>query len=256
MRREYIDSMAHLHATWLSHLLQRLHRQQQHWLDALPSQCAVCRRWPGPRICSDCQTRWARPRHRCQGCALPLPALVSLCGNCLKKPSRLKRCTAVLDYGYPWQDLIASYKFRADLGLVRGLSKLMIQHPEVREQLRFCEALLPMPSSAQRVRERGFDHILLLAQSVSDQYGTPLLNNALQREHLKLPQHASSREQRLHQLCGMFHLASEQKVGIEGRHLLLLDDVMTTGATLDAAADCLLSAGAASVSAVVLARTA
>jgi hypothetical protein len=65
----------------------------------------------------------------------------------------------------PWQNLITRYKFQADLGLVRSLGRLMASHPEVREQLRACDALLPMPASAQRVRERGFDHSLLLARS-------------------------------------------------------------------------------------------
>ena len=55
MRREYIDSMPDLHATWLSQLGLRFRRQQQNWLSALPSQCAVCGRWPGPRICHDCR---------------------------------------------------------------------------------------------------------------------------------------------------------------------------------------------------------
>lgn len=253
MRREYIDSMPDLHATWLSHL----QRQQQRWLDALPSQCAVCGRWPGPRICHDCQTRWARQKHRCQSCALPLPSLVSLCGSCLKQPPRLKRCTSVLDYAYPWQDLITRYKFQADLGLARSLGRLMAGHPEVREQLRACAALLPMPASDERVRERGFDHCLLLARALCAQYDTclPLLSGVVRRRHLELPQHASSREQRLRQLRNVFSLDPARKALIEGQAILLLDDVMTTGATLDALARCLLSAGAASVSAVVLTRT-
>lgn len=253
MRREYIDSMPNLHATWLSHL----RRQQQRWLDILPSQCAICRRWPGPRICHDCQSRWASLRHRCHCCALPLPALVSLCGSCLKKPPRLQHCAAVLDYSYPWQELITRYKFRADLGLVRSLAKLMAQHPEVREQLRACDVLLPMPASTQRVRERGFDHGLLLAQSLGAQSDTQhsLLIGAVQRQHRPLPQHASSREQRLRQLRGVFSMTPRQRLRIEGQKILLLDDVMTTGATLDALASSLLLAGASSVSAVVLART-
>lgn len=253
MRREYIDSMPDLHATWLSHL----RRQQQRWMDALPSQCAVCGRWPGPRICRDCHARWAQHKHRCHSCALPLPALVSLCGNCLKQPPRLKRCTAALDYAYPWQNLITRYKFQADLGLARSLGRLMASHPDVREQLRACDVLLPMPASAQRVRERGFDHSLLLARSLSEQYDRPLplLSEAVQRQHLELPQHASSREQRLRQLRGIFSLAPARQALVKGREILLLDDVMTTGASLDALAGSLLSAGAASVSAVVLART-
>lgn len=254
MRREYIDSMPDLHATWLS----RLRHQQQSWLDALPSQCAVCGRWPGPRICHDCQMRWTPSFHRCQTCATPLPALVCACGACLKQPPRLKRCTAVLNYAYPWQDLITRYKFQADLGLVRSLGRLLATHTEVQEQLQSCDALLPMPASLERIRERGFDHSLMLARTLVRQSGIqlPVLAQAIQRKHLTLPQHASTREQRLRQLRGIFSLAPSAQKSIAGRKILLLDDVMTTGATLDALASCLLAAGAASVCAVVLARTA
>lgn len=254
MRREYIDSMPDLHATWLS----RLRRQQQIWLDALPSQCAVCGRWPGPRICHDCQARWATRFHRCPTCATPLPALVSACGACLKQPPRLRRCTAVLDYAYPWQDLITSYKFRADLGLARSLGHLLASHPEVQEQLRTCNALLPVPTTNQRIRERGFDHCALLAQALARQSGMhrPVLTQVVERKHRAQAQHVSTREQRLRQLRGAFSLAPEQTGQIAGSHILLIDDVMTTGATLDALASCLLAAGTSSVSAVVLARTA
>ena len=252
MRREYIDSMPDLHATWLS----RLRRQRHFWLDALPSLCAVCHRWPGPRICLDCRMRWAPQTHRCQTCALPLPDSASSCGACLKHPPRLERCSAALDYAYPWQDLITRYKFQADLGLVRSLGRLMAEHTEIHQQLQRCDALVPVPASAERLRERGFDHTLLLAQSVARQAGNPpVLGHVVQRQHIQLPQHSSSRAQRLRQLHGVFSLKSGQPPDIAGRKLLLLDDVMTTGATLNALAACLLSGGAASVSAIVLART-
>ncbi|RGE43344.1 ComF family protein [Comamonas testosteroni] len=252
MPREYIDSMPDLHATWLS----RLRRQRPLWPDTLPSQCAVCHRWPGPRICRDCRLRWAADSHRCQTCALPLPAMVSHCGACLAHPPRLAHCSAALDYAYPWQDLITRYKFQADLGLVRSLGRLMAEHPDIHHQLQQCDALLPIPASDERLRERGFDHTLLLAQSVTRQAGGPtLLSHVVQRQHIQLPQHSSSRAQRLRQLRSVFSVKAAQQSDIAGRKLLLLDDVMTTGATLDALAACLLSAGAASVSAIVLART-
>ncbi|MBV8249633.1 MAG: ComF family protein [Comamonas sp.] len=253
MRREYIDSMPDLHATWLS----RLRQQRNLWLDRLPSQCAVCGRWPGPRICADCRARWAPMTPRCRTCAMPLPAPATSCGACLRQAPRLSRCTAVLDYGYPWQELITRYKFRADLGLARSLGRLLAEHPEVREQLQACDALLPVPASDARLRERGFDHSGLLARAMlqQTQNGPPLLAHALRRRHLDLPQHASSRAQRLRQLRGVFAVQPAQQSRLAGRHLLLLDDVMTTGATLDALADCLLAAGAASVAALVLART-
>ncbi|WP_255576167.1 ComF family protein [Comamonas sp. Y33R10-2] len=195
--------------------------------------------------------------HRCQTCAIPLPALICTCGACLKQPPKLQRCTSVLSYAYPWQDLITHYKFQADLGLARSLGRLLASHPEVTEQLLACDALLPVPTSSQRIQERGFDHSLLLARALAKQTSIkrPVLTNVVQRKHLELAQHASKREQRLRQLRGVFSIEPAQVKQVANRHILLIDDVMTTGATLDALASCLLAAGAASVCAAVLART-
>ena len=253
MRREYIDTMPNLAATWLSRL--GLSAQA---LQAIPSQCAVCGRWPGPRICADCRSRWTPVIHRCRRCALPLPSTALDCGACLKHPPRLRHCTAVLEYGYPWQRLITRYKFEADLGLVRSLAELMHSHPQVQQHLQLCDALLPVPASDSRIRSRGFDHTALLATALARQARSPgiVLNGAVQRQHTDLPQHNASRQQRLRQLRGAFSVRPAAISNLAGKHLLLLDDVMTTGATLDAMAQCLLDAGAKSISALVLARTA
>ena len=189
---------------------------------------------------------------------MPLAATASVCGSCLGQPPPLRQCIAVLDYAYPWQEVIGRYKFQSDLGLVRSLSRLLAENAEVQHLLRNCDALLPVPASDTRLRERGFDHTQLLAASLLAQCDSalPLLTRTVQRQHIAQSQHASTRAQRLRQLRGAFTLQPGQQAAIEGRRLILLDDVMTTGATLNALADCLLHAGAASVSAVVLARTA
>lgn len=253
MRREYIDSMPNLHATWLSRL-------RQPWdaaLQALPSQCAVCRRWPAERLCADCLARWAQASHRCLRCALHLPAPTPLCGACLRQPPALAACVAAVDYAYPWQQLIGDFKFRADIGLARSLGRLLAEHAPAQPLLQSCDALIPVPSSARRLRERGFDHTLLLARALSRQLPLSLeiRSHAVQRQHTDMPQHVLSRHQRLRQLRGVFQVPPAHAEAIKSQHLLLFDDVMTTGATLNALAGSLLQAGAASVSALVIART-
>lgn len=253
MRREYIDSMPNLHATWL----WQLRRQWDGVLRALPSQCALCRRWPGERLCADCRARWASTSHRCLRCALHLPAPTPLCGACLRQPPALAACVAAVDYAYPWQQLIGDYKFRADTGQARSLSLLLAEHAPAQQLLQRCDALIPMPCSARRLRERGFDHILLLARALTRlQPCSPMiLSNTIKRQHTAMPQHSLGRQQRLRQLRGAFQVQAAHAESIKNQHLLLLDDVMTTGATLDALANCLLQTGAASVSALVIART-
>lgn len=249
MRREYIDSMPDLHATWLS----RLQRRWDATLQALPSQCAICGRWPGQRLCADCRARWAQALPRCALCARQLPPHApAVCGACLRHPPRLARCIAVLDYAYPWRQVIADFKFHADLGLARSLGALLAFHAAALQMLQECDALLPVPASPQRLRERGFDHTLLLARALRP---PALWHRAVLRRHTAQAQHELPRAQRLRQLRHAFSVAPGWHERVAARKLVLLDDVMTTGATLDALAGCLLRAGAASVSALVLART-
>lgn len=249
MRREYIDSMPNLHATWLS----RLNQHCSAILEALPSQCAICRRWPGPRFCDDCLARWSQAASRCSLCARQLAGGARICGACLKQPPRLSHCIAGLDYAYPWQNVIARYKFRADTGLSRGLGRLLASHPSAQQMLNGCDALLPVPASDQRLRERGFDHTLLLARAMEPPI--PIWHRAVERRHTPQPQHELGRAQRLRHLQKAFVITAGYKARICGKRIALLDDVMTTGATLDALADCLLKAGAADISALVLCRT-
>ena len=129
----------------------------------------------------------------------PLPSQTLECGACLKRPPHLSHCVAVLDYGYPWQKLITRYKFEGDLGLTCSLAHLIGTHEQALHCLQRSDALLPVPASAARVRERGFDHMDLLARSLVRQtgYSAPILSRAVQRRHVDLPQHSASRQQRL-----------------------------------------------------------
>ncbi|WP_454725031.1 phosphoribosyltransferase family protein [Delftia acidovorans] len=243
--------MPNLPASWLSH-----------WHAGLPSQCAVCHRWPAQRLCQDCRLRWARPLPRCGLCAMPLPAGhgasggQQVCGACLVKPPPLTHCLAALDYAYPWHTVIGDFKFRGDTGLARSLAALLLEQHGAREQLEQCDLLLPMPLSAQRLRERGFHQALVLARALSGPSTRgKLRHQAVQRAHTAQAQHDLPRALRLRQLRGVFAVPPAQLPHVRGRKILLIDDVMTTGASLHALATCLRRAGAAEVSALVLART-
>ena len=119
-----------------------------------------------------------------------------------------------------------------------------------------ADLLLPIPPAPERARQRGFHHALLLAQAL--RMGLPITPHALLRLPEALGQHQALRKKqdRLRAMRGAFVLAPAQQAALQGQRVLLLDDVMTTGATLHSAAHTLLRAGAAQVSGVVLARTA
>lgn len=233
-----------MHHPWLTGLSQALR--------AAPSQCAICQRWPSTRLCHDCVQQFAPLQPRCQGCALPLAGGAPLCGACLRQPLGLARCWAGVDYAYPWADVLAAFKFHGDPGWARSLAQLLRSLPGVEPALEDADLLLPIPLAPQRLRQRGFNQALLLARALAPRKVQP---QALLRLHATPAQSGLARAQRLRNLQGAFATEPLLAPQLVGRRLLLIDDVMTTGATLQAAAAVLHQAGAARVSALVLART-
>jgi ComF family protein len=220
---------------------------------ALPSQCVVCGDWPAEALCAACLARFDQRLARCPTCALPLPAGHRSCGACLREPPPLQRCLAAVPYDYPWNSLIARYKFGADPGWARALAALMRRADGAQQALQEAELVLPIPLSTQRLRQRGFNQALELARHLAPRKTRA---DVLLRLHDTPAQSALPRAQRLRNLRGAFATAPGRGEALRGRRVLLIDDVMTTGATLHTAALALQAAGAAAVQALVLARTA
>lgn len=218
----------------------------------LPSQCRVCHAWPAQPVCEACIAQFAQPRSRCRTCAMPLPAGLDRCGDCIQQAPPLDRCLAALDYAYPWAGLIQDYKFRDHPGLVRTFATLLRATPWVEPMLEQASVLLPIPLSAQRLRERGYNQALLLARALDD--GKTRADWLLRIQDTPA-QHSLKRAQRLHALDHAFAFEPRFLDQLQGRRVVVVDDVMTTGASLHAAARVLRAAGAGSVSALVIART-
>ena len=219
---------------------------------ALPGQCALCHAWPARPICLACTARFAQARSRCELCALPLPAGVERCGACIKEAPPLDRCLAVVPYAYPWSGLIARYKFGPSPGWSAALARLMRDSPGVDAALQAADLLLPLPLSPQRLRERGFNQALELARELApDKTRADLLLRLRDTPaQSSLPLH-----RRLRNVQDVFGLAAGAERALQGRRLVLVDDVMTSGVTLYAAARLLRAAGADHVTGLVLART-
>lgn len=219
----------------------------------LPSQCAVCHAWPARRVCDGCAARFAQPRARCTRCALPVPEGVSVCGACLRDPPALDACFAAVDYGYPWAGAIAEFKFRGDPGWAAALATLLRSTPWVEPALEAADRVLPVPLSRERLQERGFNQAALLARHLASSKvdATLLLRLRATEAQSGLP-----RSQRLRNLRGAFAVEPTRAAALQGRRVVLVDDVMTTGATLNAATHALRQAGAAHITALVVARTA
>ena len=218
----------------------------------LPSRCAICRNWPQAPLCDACISRFASPQHRCQTCALPLPSPAKHCGACLRQPPPLDLCLATVAYEWPWQGLIAHFKFQEKAGWAGPMASLMLSAPWVEDTLDQADWVLPIPLSAQRLAQRGFNQAWLLAQKLSP---TKADVGLLLRTRHTPAQSSLPRAERLSNLVGAFAIEPLRAAQVQGRQVVLVDDVMTSGASLHTAAKVLKLAGAAQVSAIVLART-
>lgn len=219
---------------------------------ALPSQCRVCHSWPAQAVCEDCVGQFAQPHQRCKTCALPLPHGMPQCGACLKVPPPLDQCLAAVAYAYPWSDLIADFKFHDQCGLVRSFTSLMQATPWVEPTLDAADVVLPMPLSPQRLAERGYNQALLLARAMS---ASKTRADALLRILDTPAQHTLKRQQRLSALDHAFAVDPLLADLVKDARVVLVDDVMTTGASLHAAARVLRAAGASHITGLVFART-
>lgn len=223
------------------------------WLfDALPSQCMVCRAWPSQIVCEACVSRFAQPQPRCHTCALPIPPGVRQCGVCIKTPPPLDACLAAVSYAYPWSDSIVDYKFRKQPGWASAFALLLRSAPWVEPALDAATLVLPMPLSRLRLQTRGFNQALVLARHLA-----PAKTNSRLLLRIKdtPPQSALKRTERLASVQDAFAVDPLLSHQLKGARLVVVDDVMTSGASLFAAARVLRAAGAAHITGLVMART-
>lgn len=233
--------------------------------DRWPNRCAICAT-PGrgrlQRVCTDCSTRFAPPMGRCAGCALVLPAKAGpRCGRCLRESPPWSRATAALDYGYPWDRLLTSLKFHEGLDLLpwatatlaAAIGQSLDGHDGHGSSA--AERVLPVPLAGARLRERGYNQAWELARGVAAARALPAGAGWLDRLIDTPHQLALPRAQRVANMRGAFAVTRAGREALAGRRVALVDDVLTTGATLTEATRTLLAAGVAQVEVWVLART-
>lgn len=189
---------------------------------------------------------------RCATCAVALPAAQPRCGACLRHPPPLDACFAAVPYGYPWNECIAQFKFRNDPGWAGTLAGLVRNVPGAADALERAELVLPVPLAPARLRERGYNQALELARRLAPRQADGRL---LLRIRETLVQSELSREERLRNVAGAFAVEPLRHAEVRGRSIVLVDDVMTSGASLFAAAQALREAGAGWVAGLVVART-
>jgi ComF family protein len=183
----------------------------------------------------------------CPVCALPTPA-GEVCGHCLAQQPVFSHTTAVFGYGFPLDKLIQGMKYGEQLALAHGFAKKLL--------LRIDKSNLPdyviaMPLHPAKLRERGFNQSQLLAATVARELKLELLPNACRRVRDTPPQSALPWKERKKNVRNAFCCDKD----LTGKRVALVDDVLTTGASLNALAETVSKKGAIEISAWVVART-
>ena len=210
---------------------------------------------PTHNICTACETELPWLGAHCQICALPLPTSGMICGACQTKPPSFSRVEAPWRYAFPIDNLITRFKHQAQWPYGRLLAELLSEHLRYAfdEGLARPQALLAVPLARRRQRRRGFNQAQMLADWLGANLKLPVQHDWLQR-HLDTPaQQGLDAATRKRNLRRAFSL--EQPAQVAGAHLALVDDVLTTGATVGILAQLLRRAGALRVDVYCLART-
>ena len=228
----------------------------------LPADCAACgmplTTDPVPLFCKACWETIAPLRlARCSQCDRPLPSPVALtyspthrCHHCTVRPPAYAKAWTLYPYLPPLQDAICLFKYRGKVSLAKPLGQLMLKGLPASLD---ADLVIPVPLHPTRLREREFNQSLLLADQVAQYVGRPLSFTNLVRTAPSEPQSTLSRKERLKNLRRAF--AVRQPQSIAQKRILLIDDVFTTGTTVNECAKVLREAGAEAIFVLTLART-
>ena len=213
----------------------------------LAQDCLLCAAASeGSILCTACAAELPRlPEKLCPRCALPTPN-GETCGHCLSKPPDFDTTRAAFRYDFPLDKLIQSFKYghRLALGAYFGQQLSALGHPPV------ADLILPLPLHPDRLRERGFNQALELARPVSTAWSLPIDTKICRRTRNTPAQADLPWKERSKNIRGAFHCTAD----LSGKKILLVDDVMTTGASLNECARTLKLHGATEVTLLVVAR--
>lgn len=183
----------------------------------------------------------------CPLCALPT-AGGERCGACLKHPPAFDATRAILEFQFPVSAILRRYKYSGFLAVADLMGTLLAEQRQGEPR---PDVVIPMPLHPSRLKERGFNQAAEIARVVCARSGIPLELHACQRTRPTPPQAGLALQARRKNLRGAFECHRD----LSGMRVALLDDVMTTGASLDELARCVKDAGAAHVECWVAART-
>ncbi|HEX8593214.1 MAG TPA: ComF family protein [Pseudomonas sp.] len=226
------------------------------WLKNIQT-CLLCdERTDSPyAICVACEAELPWLGDQCRQCALPLAMSDLSCAHCFNQPPAFDEVLAPWLYDFPVDSLVTRFKHQGNWPMGRLLSELLGQfllHRFNEGQPR-PDMLLPVPLATKRLRQRGYNQAAMLADWLGKQLQLPVHTRCLIRTRETPAQQGLDAKARKRNLHGAFALVDDAEIA--GRHVALIDDVLTTGSTANAIAQVLLKAGARRVDVYCLART-
>jgi ComF family protein len=242
-------------------IFQSLRQDFKHLLElVLPAQCLLCH-LPSNNyiICRHCQEALIQKRPCCLHCGLALPKSQPFCGDCLKQNHLFTQLHALANYQKPYPSIIKKFKYAKQLINGELLAELLIKSLTRNlsfQQISQIDYLLPVPLHKGKHQERGFNQAQLLAQTVASQLHLPVLVDAVKRHKQTNAQEGLSFQKRKNNLKNAFTLAENQKNKLSGTYIVLIDDVVTTGATVNSLSQVLLAAGVKRIDVWCICRTA
>lgn len=213
-----------------------------------PPVCGACKK-AGSLLCDVChaQLEWVR-EPLCGRCGRPVSKPTNCCTVCQERPLSLQKIRAAVLFAHPVSKLIHNLKYNDAFGLAKPLAEIMV---EAWATWQFpVDLVVPIPLHAERERKRGYNQSALLTRDFCQMVMLPYAESTLQRTRFTTPQVGLSAVERLENVQNAFQAGEE----VQGQHVLLIDDVCTTGATMAAAAKALFVAGASTVSGYCVAR--
>ena len=218
------------------------------WL--LPPQCTLCGAAGSQRLplCAGCRDQLPWLGNACERCAEPLPT-TGVCGRCLRRPPPQDRAHAALLYAAPLNRLVQRLKFGRRLGLARLTGALLAQAAQAGHWER-PELLIPVPLHDARLRQRGYDQAQAIARETARRLDIPFDARACRRLRATAPQTGLALADRRRNVRGAFTVQTP----LAASHVAVVDDVMTTGATVAALATALKRSGVARVDVWTLCR--
>lgn len=226
------------------------------WLNS-DQTCLLCDEATGSKksICEACEPDLPWLTDQCERCALPLPMSDLTCSQCTINPPAFDEVIAAWLYDFPIDTLVTRFKHQGKWPMGRLMADLFAEFVRYRlnEGLARPDFLLPVPMTNKRMRQRGYNQAAMLAAWLAALLQMPVSEQLLRRVKETPAQQGLDARARRRNLLGAFELLRPQDVA--GKHIALIDDVLTTGSTADEIAKLLRKAGARQVDVYCLART-